>query len=125
MARLPNQNLTPGRPAKPPGLSKKASVEWDRIVEELTNANVQLSVVHSRLIEQAATIAVDLQDAAEVVEHEGAYVTNEKTGVVQLHPAARRVDSLRLSLVKVLSLLGMRSASPGGEKPQSLSALLD
>jgi len=35
MARLPNQKMTPGAPAKPTGLSERASVEWDRLYAEL------------------------------------------------------------------------------------------
>jgi hypothetical protein len=54
MARLPNQNTKPGRPAKPPGMSKPASSEWDRLLTELDDSNISISVAHGRLIEQAA-----------------------------------------------------------------------
>jgi hypothetical protein len=34
----------------------------------------------------AATIAADIAGVWEVVKKEGAYITNKKTGVVQVHP---------------------------------------
>jgi hypothetical protein len=58
---------------------------------------------------------------------EGAYVANDKTGVMQLHPATRRLDSLRRDYVKVLSLLGLRSAiaeQPKGSN-SSIEQLMD
>jgi P27 family predicted phage terminase small subunit len=127
MARLPNQNMTPGLPAKPPGLSKVAAREWDRLVQELTDSNIHVAKAHGRLIEQAATIIEDLIDARETVATEGAYISNEKTGVMQLHPAARRIDSLRRDYVKVLSLLGLRAAvaGPTNQPGKSLEDLLD
>lgn len=127
MARLPNQNMAPGVPAKPPGLSKTAVHEWNVLVQELADSNIQVSKAHGRLIEQAVNIMADLKDARETVTTEGAYISNEKTGVMQLHPAARRIDSLRRDYVKVLSLLGLRSAVVGqaDDKSQSLEDMLD
>jgi len=126
MARLPNQNMTPGLPAKPPGLSKVASREWDRLVKELLESNIRVAKAHGRLIEQAANIIEDLEDAADTVATEGAYFDNPKTGSKQLHPAARRVDSLRRDYVKVLSLLGLRSAVASHTEPgETIEDILD
>jgi P27 family predicted phage terminase small subunit len=127
MARLHDQNMKPGRPAKPPGLSPNAIKEWDRLVAELEESDIAIARAHGRLVEQAAEIAVDLADAKDTVAIEGAYVTNDKTGVMQLHPAARRMDSLRRDYIKVLSLLGLRSAVGGTPKSasKSLEDLLD
>lgn len=127
MARLHNQNMTPGRPAKPPGMTKEAAAEWDRLVTELADSGVRVSKAHGRLIEQAAEIAADMIDAKETVKIEGAYVANDKTGVMQLHPAARRLDSLRRDYVKVLSLLGLRSAvgGPAKQPGKTLDEILD
>jgi phage terminase small subunit len=124
MARLPNQNMTPGTPVKPSGLSKAAAAEWDRLVRELLDSGIRIAKAHGRLIEQAATIVADMTDARETVEIEGAYVSNEKTGVMQLHPAARRLDALRRDYVKVLSLLGLRSAV-GEQAGKTLEDILD
>ena len=113
MARLPNQNMTPGRPAKPPGLTKEAAQEWDRLLADLADSNISVSKAHGRLIAQAAMIAADLTDAAAASKKDGPYYLNRNTGAVMLHPATRRLDSLRRDYVKVLSLLGLRSAVAG------------
>lgn len=126
MARLPNQNMTPGRPAKPPGLSKAAGLEWDRLIVDLTASNIGVAKAHGRLIEQAALIAVDLAKAQAASEKDGPYYLNRNTGAVMLHPATRRLDSLRRDYVRVLSLLGLRSAVAGAEKTgQSLEEMMD
>lgn len=124
MARLPNQNMLPGLPDKPATLSDKAGKEWDLIMSELQASGIQISKAHRSLIVQAATIGADLADCRETVECEGAYVENEKTGALQLHPAARRLDGLRRDYIKVMSLLGLRSAVRAPEPEQSLEDLL-
>jgi hypothetical protein len=114
MARMPKQNMTPGRPAKPPGMSKAVQAEWDRLVTDIVESNIQIAKAHGRLIELAARIAVDIEDAATALtENKGPYYLNRNTGAIMLHPAARRVDGLRRDYVKVLSLLGLRSAVAG------------
>jgi len=115
MARLPNQKMTPGRPAKPPGLSKEAGQEWDRLIADLEASGIGVAKAHGRLIEQAAMIAVDLADAEKASKKDGPYYLNRNTGAVMLHPATRRLDSLRRDYVKVLSLLGLRSAVADGK----------
>lgn len=127
MARLRNQNTKPGQPAKPPGMSKPASLEWDRLITELNDSNIAISVAHGRLIEQASLIAVDISEATAMVKEKGAYYLNKNTGAWVIHPAARRVDSLRRDYVKVLSLLGLRSAvaSEGIERGKTLEEVLD
>lgn len=118
--------MTPGLPAKPPGLSKVAAREWDRLIKELLESNIHVAKAHGRLIEQAANIIEDLEDAADTVKTEGAYFDNPKTGSKQLHPAARRVDSLRRDYVKVLSLLGLRSAVASHTEPgKTIEDILD
>lgn len=110
MARLPKQNMTPGIPAKPPGLPKPVAAEWDRLIADLTDSNITIAKAHGRLIAQAAQIAVDISEAMATVKDKGAYYKNPNTGAILLHPAARRLDGLRRDYVKVLSLLGLRSA---------------
>lgn len=109
MGRLPKLELTPGRPAKPPGLSKTAAAEWDRLLDVLDESGIQITKAHGRLLEIATTITADIEDAREVIKIEGAYIPNDKTGVMQMHPAARRLDALRRDYVKVLALLGIRT----------------
>jgi len=115
-----------GKPNKPLWLSKRAAEEWDRIVGEMTASGIQVSQAHRALIEQAATIAADAADARLTVETEGAYMENPKTGVMQMHPAARRLDALRRDHIKVLSLLGLRAATASQEddREESLEDLL-
>lgn len=126
MARLPNQNTKPGRPAKPPGLPKAASAEWDRLIKNLAESGISVTVAHGALIGQAALIAVDITEAADTVKDKGAYYLNRNTGAWVIHPAARRLDSLRRDYVKVLSLLGLRSAVASGEAPgKTMEDLLD
>jgi len=53
-----------------------------------------------------------------VIERDGAYEVNKKTGTTQLHPASKRLDALRRDYVKVLSLLGLRAAvAVKGDEP--------
>jgi phage terminase small subunit len=127
MARLPKQNMTPGLPAKPPKLPKDVSAEWDRLVSDLVESNISVAKAHGRLIEQAARIAVDIEDATEVVKDKGAYYLNKNTGAYLIHPATRRLDSLRRDYVKVLSLLGLRSVVAAAPETgqQSVEDMLD
>lgn len=126
MARLPNQNMKPGRPAKPPGLTKAAALEWDRLIDDLNESGISITKAHGRLIAQAAQVAADLEDAAATSAKDGPYYLNRNTGAVMLHPATRRLDSLRRDYVKVLSLLGLRSATGAPPTPgKSMEDLLD
>jgi P27 family predicted phage terminase small subunit len=103
-----------GTPDKPKHLSAEAAAEWDRLIAELQASGIQLTPAHRAPLETAATTAADMAEAREVIEAEGAYVTNEKTGALTAHPATRRVDALRRDLIKALGLLGIRSATSGG-----------
>jgi phage terminase small subunit len=126
LARLPNQKMTPGLPVKPVDLPKAAAREWDRLLRELTDSGIAVAKAHGRLIETAATIVADMEDATKTVKEEGAYYLNRNTGAKMLHPATRRLDSLRRDYVKVLSLLGLRSAVAGApETGKTLEDMLD
>ena len=126
MARLPNQSTVPGVPEKPPGLSRAARVEWDRLVRELQESSVAVTKFHGRLIEAAVILVLKMEAANKTVETKGAYFTNPKTGAIQLHPAARRADSLHRDYIKVLSALGLRSVTPRHtESGKSLEDVLD
>jgi P27 family predicted phage terminase small subunit len=121
MARLPNQQMTPGAPDKPKNLSERAAAEWDRIMGELHESNIQVAKAHRGLVANAATISADIADAWETVQTEGAYFENAKTGSMQMHPAARRLDNLRRDYIKVMSLLGLRAATSGSGGPAERS----
>lgn len=58
-----DKNLVPGHPAKPPGLSPRAAVEWDRLAEELVESGIQVTRAHRSTMSLAATIAADMADA--------------------------------------------------------------
>ena len=102
-------NLKAGTPLKPTNLSDRAALEWDRLVSELGTAQIQVSTAHRALLSLAATIAADIAQAWEVVKAEGAYITNKKTGVVQVHPASKTLNELRRDYIKVLVTLGTRA----------------
>jgi hypothetical protein len=83
------------------------------LITELQSSGIQVSKAHRTLITLAATIAADIGDAWQSVKRDGAYIPNSKTGVLQAHPAAKRLDALRRDYIKVMTLLGMRSAKAG------------
>lgn len=125
MARLPNQHMTAGEPDKPRNLSTRAASEWDRLVSELQNSGIQVSKAHRTLISLAATIGADIAEAWETVKTQGAYITNAKTGALQAHPAAKRLDALRRDYIKVMSLIGLRAAVAGDGPGDSLEDILN
>ena len=127
MARLRAQNMTPGLPAKPPGMSPAAVREWDRLLADLADSNIVIAKAHGRLIAEAALISVDMAEAVTALKgKDGTYYLNKNTGALMIHPAARRLDSLRRDYVRVLSLIGLRSAAPGqAESGPSLEDTLD
>ena len=127
MAGMAKQQMTPGTPSKPAGLSKAAGAAWDEIVADLQESGIRIAKAHRTLLLQAAELQADAQDAAEHVALEGTYYTNDKTGVITLHPAAKRLDALRRDFVRIMSLLGMRSAvaTGGPSKEKTGAALLD
>lgn len=110
MARHNNQKMTPGVPEKPSNLSTRAAREWDKIVSELEASGINVSKAHRGLIAQAATIAADIAQAWAIIGEDGAYEVNAKTGTTQMHPAAKRLDTLRRDYIKVMSLIGLRAA---------------
>ena len=110
-----NAHLKPGKPVKPDNLSARAAHEWDRLTAELENAQIELTMAHRTLLVLAATLQADIAKAWDVVKREGEYLTNPKTGVVQAHPASKRLDALRRDYLKVLVTLGIRTLP--AEKP--------
>lgn len=124
MARHPNQSMASGTPAKPTNLSDRAAESWDKIIKELEESNIQVAPAHRVLIAQAATIAADIQEAWEAIKDGSTYEVNEKTGVTQLHPGAKRLDALRRDLVKVMSLIGLRTPTRGEKSESTLDDIL-
>ena len=121
-----DRKLRPGKPVKPDNLSARASREWDRLTGELEAAQIQVTTAHRTLLALAATLAADIAKAWDVVKREGEYITNNKTGAVQAHPASKRLDALRRDYIKVLVTLGIR-ALPAEEPDEgpSLDELLN
>ncbi len=104
-----DKHLSAGQPLKPANLSARASVEWDRIVGELVASAIQVTPAHRATLSLAATIAADIKEAWAAVEADGAYIHTEK-GILA-HPTSKRLDALRRDYIKVLSMLGIRSAA--------------
>lgn len=121
-------NLQPGKPLKPTNLSDRAAKEWDRLTGELEASQIQVTAAHRAPLAMAATIAADIADAWEVVQEEGAYEVNAKTGTSQAHPASKRLDALRRDYMKYLAMLGLRTAvasQDGGKEESSLEDILN
>ena len=114
-----NANLKPGKPQKPANLSPRAAKEWDRLTGELQSAQIEVSTAHRTLLSLASTIAADIAGAWERVRQDGEYYLNKKTGVMQSHPASKRLDALRRDYIKVLVTLGLRAmpAPPPDDGP--------
>lgn len=132
MARLHQTNankalsVRPGTPTKPANLSPRASAAWDRLLGELQEANLLITVAHRAALSMAATIAADIQEAWAAVQKDGAYLENAKTGGLQAHPASKRIDALRRDYIKVLTVLGLRAAlSDGPQTEQTLDDVLN
>lgn len=117
-------NLKPGKPLKPSNLSARASIEWDRLTGELEAAHIEVTPAHRSPLSLASTIAADIADAWAAVEADGAYIEG-KAGLIA-HPASKRMDALRRDYIKVLSMLGLRTAvaKPNEDGGQSLEDLL-
>jgi phage terminase small subunit len=121
-----DKNLKPGQPLKSANLSDRAAREWDRLVGELAASQIQLSEANRPMLSLAATIAADIAAAWEVVKEEGQYLRNPKTGVTQLHPAAKMLNELRRDYIKVLAQLGARAvAAPPPDNGPSLEDILN
>ena len=91
-----------------------------------STAGIQVSTAHRALLPLAATISADIAQAWEVVKTEGRYITNKKTGAVQIHPAAKTLNELRRDYIKVLTALGTRAtAAPPLDNGPSLEDLLN
>src|ERR1019366_9514792 len=120
-------NLKQGKPAKPAHLSQRASREWDRLTGELECARIHLSEAHRATLSLASTIAADIAASWKVIEAEGLYWTNKRTGEPKEHPAAKRMDALRRDYLKALTMLGLRAsvAEPGGNREEALEELLN
>jgi phage terminase small subunit len=114
-------NLQPGTPLKPSNLSTRAALEWDRLTGELEAARIQVTTAHRAPLSLAATISADIQDAWETVKRDGAYFTNDKTGAITAHPASKRLDALRRDYIKVLVMLGLRTAVAAPERSKEVS----
>lgn len=119
-------NLKAGKPLKPANLSPRASVQWDRIIGELERSQIQVSEAHRSVLAMAATIAADIAETWAVLQEDGMYSVNAKTGQPQEHPAAKRLDALRRDNIKVLAMLGLRAAvgQPDETEKQSLEGFL-
>jgi phage terminase small subunit len=118
-------NLKAGKPLKPENLSKRAALEWDRLTSELENAQIKVTTAHRALLSLAATLAADIAKTWETVKTEGEYLTNSKTGAVQSHPAAKRLDALRRDYLKALITLGTRAtAAPPPDSGPTLEDLV-
>jgi phage terminase small subunit len=119
-----DKNLNPGQPTKPTNLSARASRAWDRIVSELEASNIRVTPAHRTPLTLAATIAADIADAWAHVEKDGAYI-QAKGGLIA-HPASKRLDALRRDYIKVLSMLGLRTAVavPDDDNEETLEELL-
>lgn len=111
-------------PLKPKGLSSGASIEWDRLAEELKESNLHVTPAHRAALTLAATIAADIKSDWAEIQREGAYALSPKGGI-QAHPAVKRMDALRRDYIKVLAVIGLRPGRASEIKQgQSLEEML-
>lgn len=101
-----------GEPTKPRGLSAQASIEWDKIVAELSASGLPLTPAHRGLVTLAATLSADIRRCWATLEANGGDYTTAGTGAVKLHPAAARLDCLRRDLLKAFVALGLQKPKP-------------
>lgn len=106
-----NKHLQPGQPQRPTNLSVRAAAAWDKLAGELADSGIVLTPGHRTTLSMAATLAADIEDAWDRVNLDGAYIVT-KAGLVA-HPASKRLDALRRDYIKVLSMLGLRTATAG------------
>ncbi len=105
-------NLRPGKPLRPENLSARAAIEWDRLVSELDTAQIRVSTRHFFYVpccRSRPQLRRILPKRGKRSKPEGAYITNKKTGVVQVHPASKTLNELRHDYIKVLVTLGFAS----------------
>jgi len=114
-----------GMPPKPSNLSPRASLEWDRLTRELEKAGIPITPAHRAALAHASTLQADIAAAWEVIKEKGEYEVNTKTGVTQMHPAVKRMDSLRRDLLKQLAILGLKPPAPTGEPAADEESLDD
>jgi len=121
-----SKDLAPGQPPKPSNLSPRAAIEWDRLTGELTASQIQVTPAHRTVLSMAATLAADIGEAWDRVKEDGAYVSTASGGL-QAHPASKRLDALRRDYIKVLVMLGLRTAvaAPAKGNDKSLTELLN
>ena len=122
-----DHNLKQGSPTKPTHLSEQASREWDRLLGELESARIHVSEAHRVILAHAATIAADIVALWAVLQTEGLYWTNKKTGEPKEHPASKRIDALRRDHLKALTMLGLRAsvAQPEEVQHETLEEMLN
>jgi hypothetical protein len=72
-------------------------------------------------------VAADIAWQWKVIETEGLYWVNKKTGEPKEHPAAKRMDALRRDYFKALTMLGLRAsvAEPEESKEETLEDILN
>lgn len=106
--------LKSGEPAKPSGLSPRASREWDRLIGEMKHSGIQLAPAYRSLLEQASTLSADIAAAWEAIERDGRYLVS-KSGAVRLHPAAADLSASRARLIFCLHQLCLTPRAQGAE----------
>jgi ClpP class serine protease len=94
---------------------------------ELERARIHVSEAHRVVLCHAATIAADIVALWAVLETDGRFWTNPKTGEPKEHPAAKSLDALRRDHLKALTMLGLRASVAEAEesKGETLEDILN
>jgi P27 family predicted phage terminase small subunit len=98
--------IQPGMPDKPDNLSDRASVQWDRLIDEMERSGIVLIPAYRAALVQAATLMADLAVAWEIIKRDGRYTTS-RTGVMKTHPAVDDTMRLNEKLSRALWQLGL------------------
>jgi hypothetical protein len=121
---LPTRQLQPTKLT----FTRQQCTLWLRCTtRDATPSRIHVSEAHRATLSLAATIAADIAASWKVIEVEGLYWTNVKTGEPKEHPAAKRMDALRRDYLKALTMLGLRAsvAEPEEDKAETLEDILN
>ena len=105
--------LTPGLPEKPGGLSESASRNWDRLITEMEDSGITLIPGFRAAIAQAAVLQADLETAWTPLSKRMDAIT-ANSGARKLNPAVADMHTSREKLMRVLYQLGLTPKSIGG-----------
>lgn len=99
-------------PAPPRGLRGKAKTFWQKVCRDFV-----LEPHHYDVLEQACWSLQRAEEAREIVNTEGQFYRNEKTGALLRHPAVATEEKARAMFLRGLRELGLDIAADEARPP--------